>query len=194
MTDREARYLSGRKSEQVTDKDREWARQRREREQGQKCDWKREGRHIPLKCPLRGRSLGEQAGVAQRLDRQAVTTLGQGPAPLRHSHQPLLLAQARLAMPPPPLPISQPASSGPTGASQPHLANKPPTSNPHPTVWLKPKLIRPIWATSVVWGTDRSLHKLSTLCLTCLAWCMWQDVCQNTTPFSFSGTCYYLLT
>ncbi len=108
MTDREARYLSGRKSEQVTDKDGEGARERREREQGQKCDWKREGRHIPLKCPLRGRSLGEQAGVAQRLDRQAVTTLGQGPAPLRHSHQPLLLAQARLAMPPLCPSVSQP--------------------------------------------------------------------------------------
>lgn len=193
MTDREARYSSGRKSEQVADKDGEGARERREREQGQTCDWKREGRHIPLKCPLRGRSLGEQAGVAQRLDRQAVTTLGQGPAPLRHSHQPLLLAQARLAMPPLCPSVSQP----PVDQLEPRnltLPTNPPTSNPHPTVWLKPKLIRPIRATSVVWGTDWSLHKLSTLCLTRLAWCMWQDVCQNTTPFSFSGTCYYLLT
>ncbi len=141
MTDREARNLSGRKSEQVTDKDREGARERREREQGQKCDWKREGRHIPLKCPLRGRSLGEQAGVAQRLDRQAVTTLGQGPAPSAIPTSLSSLPRPDWLCPPS---AHQSASLQWTNwslATSP--CQQPPTSNPHPTVWLSPNWFAP---------------------------------------------------
>ncbi|KAL7862013.1 hypothetical protein SRHO_G00134540 [Serrasalmus rhombeus] len=70
-----------------------------------------------VKQVSKGRSLEEQAGVAQRLDRQAVTTLGLNPAPLRHSHQSPPTPHRGQTGPGPSSPITQPAPSGPTGAS-----------------------------------------------------------------------------